>query len=214
MPRLSDWVVPVGLLLLSLVPVLAGTVRLLQIVSGDLTAENARFLDAPLPGVLHITAVTLFSLLGAFQFAPSLRRRLPRWHRRSGRLVVPAGLVAALSGLWMSQFYALPPADGLWLYAIRWVVGVWMIFALIRGYLAIRARKIAQHRAWMIRGYAIGMGAGTQVLTSVPYFVLVGQPDTGMRALLLGLGWAINAVVAELILARGAGRRQPVANAG
>lgn len=119
MPRLSDWVVPVGLLLLSLVPVLAGTVRLLQIVSGDLTAENARFLDAPLPGVLHITAVTLFSLLGAFQFAPSLRRRLPRWHRRSGRLVVPAGLVAALSGLWMSQFYALPPADGLWLYAIR-----------------------------------------------------------------------------------------------
>lgn len=214
MPRLSDWVVPVGLLLLSLVPVLAGTVRLLQIVSGDLTAENARFLDAPLPGVLHITAVTLFSLLGAFQFAPSLRRRLPRWHRRSGRLVVPAGLVAALSGLWMSQFYALPPADGLWLYAIRWVVGVWMIFALIRGYLAIRARKIAQHRAWMIRGYAIGMGAGTQVLTSVPYFVLVGQPDTGMRALLLGLGWAINAVVAELILARGAGRRQPVANTG
>lgn len=214
MPRLSDWVVPVGLLLLSLVPVLAGTVRLLQIVSGDLTAENARFLDAPLPGVLHITAVTLFSLLGAFQFAPSLRRRLPRWHRRSGRLVVPAGLVAALSGLWMSQFYALPPTDGLWLYAIRWVVGVWMIFALIRGYLAIRARKIAQHRAWMIRGYAIGMGAGTQVLTSVPYFVLVGQPDTGMRALLLGLGWAINAVVAELILARGAGRRQPVANTG
>lgn len=89
-----------------------------------------------------------------------------------------------------------------------------MIFALIRGYLAIRARKIAQHRAWMIRGYAIGMGAGTQVLTSVPYFVLVGQPDTGMRALLLGLGWAINAVVAELILARGAGRRQPVANTG
>jgi hypothetical protein len=33
---------------------------------------------------------------------------------------VGCGLVAALSGLWMTQFYALPPLDGTALYAMRW----------------------------------------------------------------------------------------------
>ena len=208
MGKTSDWLVPVGLVGLSAVPILAGTVRLSQIASGVVTAENARFLGAPVPGTLHIIAVTLFSLLGALQFAPGLRRAYPYWHRRAGRVVVPAGLVAAVSGLWMTQYYALPPTDGVALYLTRLVVGVWMIFALCLGYLAIRRREVGAHRDWMLRGYAIGMGAGTQVLTNVPYFVAVGMPDTATRAALMGLGWAINAVVAEAIIAR---RHRPMA---
>ena len=202
MGRVSDWGIPAGLVALSLVPVTAGSVRLMQLASGNATDENARFFDAPLPAVLHIAAVTLFSLLGAMQFSPRLRRVMPRWHRWAGRVVVPCGLVAALTGLWMSQFYALPPTDGTALYLIRAVVGGWMTFALCRGYVAIRHRDVATHRDWMLRGYAIGMGAGTQVLTSVPYFLAVGMPDTATRAVLMGAGLAINAGVAEAIIAR------------
>ena len=202
MRKLSGWGIPVGLLLLSVVPILAGSVRLGQIFSGVVTAENERFLGSPVPGVLHIIAVTLFSLLGALQFAPRLRRAFPRWHRRAGRVGVPAGLVAALTGLWMAHFYALPPTDGVVLYYTRLLVGVWMTFALCRGYIAVRRRAFGSHQDWMLRGYAIGLGAGTQVLTSVPYFIAVGQPDTGMRAVLMGLGWAINFVFAEWIIYR------------
>ena len=202
MGRLSGWGIPAGLVLLSVVPILAGSVRLAQLASGAATAENARFFDSPAPAVLHITAVTLFSVLGALQFAPRLRRRLPRWHRWAGRVVVPAGLVAALSGLWMAQYYALPSTDGHALYLTRVAVGIWMVFALCRGWLAIRQRDVSSHQDWMLRGYAIGMGAGTQVLTNVPYFVAVGQPDTTTRAVLMGLGWAINAALAEWIITR------------
>jgi uncharacterized membrane protein len=152
--------------------------------------------------ILHIIAVTLFSLLGAFQFAPALRRRFPRWHRRAGRVVVPTGLVAALTGLWMAHFYVLPPTDGAALYLMRLIVGGWMIVALAMGYRAIRRRAVGAHSDWMLRGYAIGMGAGTQVLTSVPYFIAVGMPDTATRAVLMGAGWGINAAVAEWIIAR------------
>ena len=56
----------------------------------------------------------------------------------------------------------------------------------------------------MIRGYAIGLGAGTQVLTHVPWFLLVGQPGEVARAVLMGAGWVINLVVAEWII-----RKQP-----
>ncbi|HEX6941819.1 MAG TPA: hypothetical protein VF128_02760 [Gemmatimonadaceae bacterium] len=33
------------------------------------------------------------------------------------------------------------------------------------------SRKYAEHGDWMIRAYAIGMGAGTQVLAHLPWFI-------------------------------------------
>jgi hypothetical protein len=52
----------------------------------------------------------------------------------------------------------------------------------------------------MMRGYAIGLGAGTQVLTHVPWFLLLGVPDEFTRALLMGAGWVINLAAAEWII--------------
>jgi uncharacterized membrane protein len=210
MSKLSDYGIPAGLIVLSVVPILAGSVRLSQLASGVVTAENARFFGAPVPAVLHIVTVTLFSLLGALQFAPRVRNAYPKWHRWSGRVIVPSGLIAALTGLWMNQFYALPPHDGTALYLTRLIVGLWMAYALSCGYLAIRRWDVAAHRNWMLRGYAIGMGAGTQVLTSVPYFILVGEPDIAARAVMMGAGWAINAVIAEVIIYR---RERPAVTA-
>ena len=104
----SDWLIPTGLIALSVVPVLAGTFRLVEFGGGaEITPDNARFFAEPVPVVLHIVSVTIYCVLGAFQFAPGFRRRKPNWHRAAGRILVPCGLVAALTGLWMAQFY--PP---------------------------------------------------------------------------------------------------------
>jgi hypothetical protein len=54
----------------------------------------------------------------------------------------------------------------------------------------------------MMRGYAIGLGAGTQVFTHVPWFLLFGTPDELTRAILMGAGWVINLVVAEWVIRR------------
>ncbi|MCP3145018.1 DUF2306 domain-containing protein [Pyxidicoccus sp. QH1ED-7-1] len=54
----------------------------------------------------------------------------------------------------------------------------------------------------MIRGYAVGLGAGTQVLVSVPWFLIVGMPGELARALLLSAGWVINLAVAERVIRR------------
>jgi hypothetical protein len=51
-------------------------------------------IPAPLPVVVHITCAVPYAVLGAFQFSSRLRRRHPRWHRSSGRLVVGLGLDA------------------------------------------------------------------------------------------------------------------------
>jgi uncharacterized membrane protein len=197
----ADWLVPAALIALSVVPVAAGAVRLVELAGGaEITPENARFFAAPLPVVLHILGAFVFCVLGALQFSPGIRRRWPGWHRFAGRLVFPSGLVAALSGLWMTQFYALPATDGELLYLIRLLVGWGMLLCLVLGFAAIGRRDIARHSAWMMRGYALGMGAGTQVWTHLLWFLLFGSPDEFPRALLMGTGWAINLAVAEWII--------------
>ncbi len=107
----ADWLVPAGLILLTAIPALGGVLGLVGFATGAaLTPDDTQFRALPLPIVLHIVSALPFCLLGAFQFAPGVRRSFPGFHRLSGRLVVPCGLTAGLSGLWMTQFvlFSLP----------------------------------------------------------------------------------------------------------
>jgi hypothetical protein len=211
-PR-PQWPVPAGLILLSLIPVIFGALRLAELTSGaEVTPQNARFFTSPVPVVTHIVSVTVYSLLGAFQFVPSLRGRRG-WHRIAGRVLIPAGLLAALSGLWMSVFYPLP--DGFTDVPLRLFFGSAMLVSIVLGILAVRRRDFAAHSAWMTRAYAIAVGAGTQALVGIPWLLLVGPTDVPTRAVLLGAGWLINVAVAEYVIRRRARRaaggvRRPV----
>jgi uncharacterized membrane protein len=205
----SNWLTPAALIALSAVPAIMGTLRLGELAGGaTITTENARFHAAPLPVVLHILAAIPFSILGALQFAPALRRRA--WHRAAGRLLAPCGLLAALTGLWMTLFYPWPAGDGRILYLVRLLFGSAMLVSIVLALAAVRRRDFGAHGAWMTRGYAIGLGAGTQVLTHLPWFVLAeGKPGELPRAVMMGAAWVINVVVAEWAIRRGARRPAP-----
>ena len=132
----SSWKLPTSLLLLSLVPLVAGGVRLAGLAGGTsgggVTPENARFMENPAPVVLHVLSASLFCVLGALQFAAALRQRFTRLHRIAGRVAAPCGIVAALTGLWMTAAYAIPAElQGPLLYTVRMVVGLAMALAVI-----------------------------------------------------------------------------------
>jgi uncharacterized membrane protein len=213
--RKADWLAPAGLLALSFIPIAAGALRIAQLGGGaEITPGNARFFAAPLPVVLHILSSVIYCVLGAFQFSPSLRRRKPDWHRAAGRMLIPCGLVAALSALWMTQFYPPgtdPPAsfDGPFLYAIRLLAGSAMAVSFFLGFAAVRGRDIPRHQAWMMRGYALGLGAGTQVFTHVPWFLFPSIQGELARTLFMAAGWIINLAVAEWLISRERRRRLP-----
>jgi uncharacterized membrane protein len=210
--RRSEWMIPALLILLSLVPAIAGTARLAELATGaEVTDANARFFGSPLPVVLHVLAVIPYCILGAFQFAPGFRRRHQAWHRAAGKALVGMGLVAALTGLWMAHFYPWPAGDGVAVYVERLVFGGAMVVSLVLAVVAIGRRDFAAHGAWMTRAYAIGLGAGTQVLTHLPFFILVGKPGETGRGIMMGAGWVINVIVAEWIINRRRGGTVPSA---
>ncbi|MCU0648377.1 MAG: DUF2306 domain-containing protein [Gemmatimonadaceae bacterium] len=199
-----DWAPLAGLLALGVVPTIAGIVRLHDIAALSETAATARFHAAPVPIVLHVIGSLVFALAGALQFAPRLRRR-PGLHRRLGRVALPAGVLSVMSGLWMTLTYPWPPGDGHALFAIRLVVGAVMLVQLLLGVAAIRRRDFALHGRWMTRAYALGMGAGTQVLTHLPVALMGITPGVTLRAVLMATGWGINAIVAESLIRARAG---------
>ena len=196
----AKWLVA-ALLLLSALPLTFGVVRLVQLAGGaEITPANARFFASPLPVVLHIVGAAVYLILGAFQFATGFRRRRPGWHRAAGRLLVVCGLLVGLSALWMTLFYPWPKGDGALLYALRLVFGSAMVVSIVLAFTAIRRGDVRRHRAWMLRGYAIGLGAGTQALILMAGELTLGPPSELSRALLMGAAWVINLAVAEWII--------------
>ena len=121
-----------------------------------------------------------------------------------GRVIVwPAGMIAALSGLWLTLFYPAVDHDGLVLYWIRLIVGSLMALFLGLGLAAILSRRdVGRHRKWMMRGYALGLGAGTQVLTHLPWVLFPAIQSEASRAVAMGAGWAINLAFVEWWLRR------------
>jgi uncharacterized membrane protein len=169
-------------------------------VAGQLPADHIRLTETPLPFVGHALGGVLFGLLGPLQFAPRLRGRWPALHRASGRVFVAGGLLLAITGLWLLALY---PASATWpLQAGRLFMSFGLLICLPLAVAHARRRDISQHRAWMIRGYAIGIAAGTQSLILFPYFLFVAEPEGLWADLVLLSGWVINISVAEIAIRR------------
>ncbi len=202
----SEWFILIGLLLLSLMPCVGGVFRLIELGLGarlESLPANPRIQSAPIPVGFHLLSSILYCILGAFQFLVSIRLNYPKWHKLAGRILVCAGLVSALSGLWMTHYFSFPESlQGALLYFVRIVVAISMTACLLLGVSSILRKKVAQHQAWMIRAYALGQGAGTQVLIGIPWALTFGEANGFTRDILMTVAWAINMFVAEWIINR------------
>jgi uncharacterized membrane protein len=198
--RPRTWPVPAGLVALSTIPLTAGALRLVQLSGGPaVMPADHRFSGLPIALVTHIAGAATFALVGAFQFVPRLRRG--SWHRRAGRVLAVAGLLVVTSALWLTLFYEAQPGTGNVLYVFRLAFATAMAACLVLGFAAIRRRDIPAHRAWMMRAYAIGLGAGTQVFTEGITEAVLGT-GTLSGDLAKGAAWVINLAVAEWLIRR------------
>ncbi len=121
-------------------------------------ALNSGFERHPLLTIIHITPGLLFVLLGPLQFVRSLRSRRPGLHRWMGRVVLLSGLIIGSTALVMSPQMAVGGANET---AATMFFALIFLFALVKAFVSIRQGRVALHREWMIRAFAIGLAVST-----------------------------------------------------
>ncbi|MXY33881.1 MAG: DUF2306 domain-containing protein, partial [Boseongicola sp. SB0664_bin_43] len=199
----SGWAFVALIFVYSFVPSIFGLTRVVELSGGPAIAPpNPRAMSAPTPIVIHILSSSLFCLLGALQFLPSLRHAHPFFHRLSGRLVALAGALSALSGLWMTFAYAFPSQlQGPALFWARLLLSSAMLALIAWGVVAIRRRNFHAHGAAMIRAYAIGQGASTQAVFGIFWMILWGVELMGpARDIMMLAAWGVNLIAAEVVI--------------
>jgi uncharacterized membrane protein len=106
----------------------------------------------------HIVPAMLFMLLGPLQFVRSLRSKYPKVHRWSGRIFLTASAVVGVTGLTLAFGRTIGGVDEK---AAIGLFGSFFLIALAKALWHALRREFAQHREWMIRGYAIGLAVAT-----------------------------------------------------
>ncbi len=146
--------------------------------------------------VLHVTASPIALAIGVFQFFPGYRQRRPALHRLSGRIYAFSVLVGGLSGLWLAFGTNGPVAGaGFGLLSVVWMV----VTALaVR---AAMARRIADHRHWMILSFALTL-AGVTLRLYLAGFTLLGFSYPEASIYLAWICWVPNVVIAYWWLRR------------
>jgi len=154
------WVAVIFLAFIGLAVATRRTVVLLK--PGAMSARNnpAADLDGHFAGerslvLTHILPAMLFMVLGPLQFVRGLRSAYPQVHRWSGWIFLMASAVVGVTGLTLAFGKTIGGVDEK---AAIILFGSFFLIALAIALRHALRREFAQHREWMIRGYAIGLG--------------------------------------------------------
>jgi hypothetical protein len=108
---MNSRVLPIFLGVACFIPAAAGLYRIGDLVwSWEWALQYAADRVDTLPLFLHAVCAVAFILLGALQILPGFRAASFTRHRKLGRLAALAGLIGAMSGVWMTLSHpAIPP---------------------------------------------------------------------------------------------------------
>ena len=157
------WAITLLLMLIGVAIVIRRTLALLAPSPAPSNFPEAAAMDAgfarhPLLTMLHITPGLLFILLAPLQFVRRLRNRKPKLHRWIGRVVLVCGVIIGGSALVMSPQMAIGGVNET---AATMLFAIVFLFSLSKAYLHIRRGRVALHREWMIRAFAVGFAVAS-----------------------------------------------------
>ena len=120
----------------------------------------------------HIVGGSLMMLSAPITLNSTMLKRRKRLHRICGYLFLLGGISAGISTIWMTL--AFPDRFIAFNYATNLLWGSAMtIFPLIAVF-KVRNKQIIEHRAWMIRAYAVATGPA---MHRVLFFTYIGPFD-------------------------------------
>jgi uncharacterized membrane protein len=155
--------------------------------------------------LLHVGGGLTALAVGPWQFWRGLRTRRPAVHRAMGGIYVTAAVAAAAGGLLLAPLSLGGPMAHLGFS----VLAVVLLLTTAAAFVSILRRRIDDHRAWMVRSYAV-------VFTAVTFrawlFLLTafGLPFADVYAVGAWATVLIDLLAAEFLLSVLRWRRAPL----
>lgn len=177
-----------------------GDIPIVRSVNVNLFGEDffrhwLNFRTYPIARMSHMLPGLTYMLLAPFQFIPRIRTRYPAFHRINGRIVlilsivlIPSGMIFAFVHPYVGFKEQVPAVFYTFLYLGCVAMGLRSVY---RG-------RYAEHREWMIRVYAFGLGIYSIRVWYSLFLHLSHQPSTEFFATSFWIGIAANLVVAEV----------------
>lgn len=148
--------------------------------------------------VLHVVPSVIALLVGPLQFVRRIRTRWPAFHRATGKLYIAACAIGAPAGLMLALGTSSGPVAGAGFAtaALLWALFTW------RGWRAAVERRFGDHRAWMLRSWAMTAAAITLRLM-LPFSGLVlGLGFYTAYPVIAWLSWLTNLALVEIHIRR------------
>ncbi len=146
----------------------------------------------------HITSSILCLVTGPFQFVSYFRKKnYIKWHRNAGKVYIfSILLMAAPSGAYMAVFAngGIGAKLGFIVLSFLWFMSTYTALY------AIRQKNIAQHRAWMVRSYALTFSAVTLRLWVPILSTVFGVEPEFTVVITAWINWIPNLLVGELLI--------------
>ena len=154
---------------------------------------------------IHVATGTLALIIAPLQLLPATRERMPLFHRTTGRIYIVACAISAPASflLALGTFAGPIAATGFAVAAV-----LWPLFTAMGVRAAIRGR-FDEHRAWMLRSYAI-LGNAITLRLMLPLAGVLGFSFVPAYQVISWLGWVTNLALVELYLRRRVSEVQPV----
>lgn len=147
--------------------------------------------------VIHAGGAATALLVGPLQFLPGFRRRRPRLHRWLGRTYVAGCGAGGVAAMVLSAGTVAGPMAA----ASFVTLDLWWLATTALGTAAAIKGRYAAHRRWMIRSWALTVGA-VMLRLYLPASVLLGLDFMVAYRVIAWLAWVPNAVTAEIYLRR------------
>ncbi|KQO31628.1 hypothetical protein ASF10_21700 [Flavobacterium sp. Leaf82] len=145
----------------------------------------------------HVFSAIFVLLAGFFQFSSVLLKRFPATHRNIGKFYVFVVLfLSAPSGLFIGLF-----ANGGLYSKISFVsLSILWFYFTLKGFTAIKNKNIAQHKAFMLRSFALTFSAITLRFWKVILVYLFHPAPMDVYQIIAWLGWIPNLLIVEYYL--------------